>query len=220
MPSKVIAVSQQKGGAGKTTVAIHLAIAFAQKGYKVAVIDADPQASLSTWYKTRMQHKSDDMVDIYSGILSNWWGLKTEIERLRQEYEIVVIDTPPHTKNESEIAVKEADLVIVPMQPSPTDLWATASTLELAVRENPDTYLLLNRVVHNSRLAKQIIDELPKSRIQSIIGSRVGFANALAYGKAVTETEPGSDAAEEIWELHKEVEGMLERLNQLEKQSV
>ena len=198
---KIIAISQQKGGAGKSTIAASLAIAMRQKGLRVAVLDIDPQESLTSWYNARKKFVGKEGPDITFVSLSSLWGLRIEIERTKNSHDIVIIDCPPHTKSEAKTAVKEADIVLIPMQPSPADLWATTSTLELALRENGNTFVILNRVTYGTNIAKQFMEDLPTSHVISSIGNRVCFASSMSEGRTVTETEPYGKAAKEINEL-------------------
>jgi chromosome partitioning protein len=212
---KIIAISQQKGGAGKTTLAAQLAVSLTKKGYKVAALDIDPQGTLTSWYQAREKFLGKDARDITFVSLTSLWGLRLEIERTRNSHDIVIIDCPPHTKSESKTAVKEADLVLIPMQPSPADLWATTSSLELSLRENSNTFVVLNRVVYNSNIARQFLNDLPKSHVLSTIGNRVGFATSMAEGKTLIETSSSSKGAKEILEL---TDKILEKLE--DKQAI
>ncbi len=209
MMQRVITISQQKGGSGKTTIAAHLAVALAQKGYKVSAIDTDPQGSLTAWHEAREKYADKDTVELGFRSFSDWQDLTPEITRLRSENDILVIDTPPHAKDDAAIAITEADLVIVPIQPSPTDLWATASIIKVANQKNTNTFVLLNRVVRNTKLARQFIRDLPRRRIKSTLGNRIAFPYALAEGKAVTETDPYGNASWEIWKFVDEAENIL-----------
>jgi chromosome partitioning protein len=95
-------------------------------------------------------------------------------------------------------------LVIIPVQPSPTDLWATKATVELAAKERIPAYILLNRVASNSKLAAGIAAQLD-NLLECNLGNRVAFASCLMEGRAVTETDPGSVAAKEIKAMTEEI---------------
>lgn len=201
--AKVITIAQQKGGAGKTTVAAHLAVALSQKGNRVAIVDIDPQGSLSYWHKIR----EDKYGEGYTGLIFNslsGWRVGSEISRLRKQCEYIIIDSPPHTETEARTAIRSADLVVVPVQPSPTDLWATKATLDLAKAEKVPVKVVLNRVQPNSRLASIITDELPEIA-ETTLGNRVLYAASLMEGQCATEVEPNSPAAREVKNLVKEI---------------
>lgn len=212
MAGKVITVAQQKGGCGKTTTTCHLAVAMAQKGYKVMAIDIDPQGSLSSWYDARYKYGGSAYELLNCTSFDDWWRLSWEIETLKQEYDMIFIDCPPHTKNEAKTAVKEADAVVVPIQPSPTDLWATMKTVDLTNQEHRNTYLLLNRIVYNSRLSQQFIRDLPRRRFSTCFGNRVDFASSMAEGLTVLEAYPSSKSAKEVRAAADELEDILSRI--------
>lgn len=196
MLPKVITIAQQKGGAGKTTIAAHLAVALSQKGKRVAIIDIDPQGSLTAWYNIREERFGQGYTGL-NFLSASGWRVTSEITRLKQTHDIIIIDSPPHTETEAKTAIRAADLVIIPVQPSPTDLWATKATVELAEKEKKTIAILLNRVAANSKLAKEITASLP-NLLKSNLGNRVGFAACLMEGRCVTETEPSGLAAKEI----------------------
>src|SRR5690349_19079092 len=128
MAATVVTVAQQKGGAGKSTLAIHLAVAWASAGRRVAVVDIDPQASVSHWDERRGSHckgKANGNGEMPHVVKLAGWRTANEVDRLGREHDIVVIDSPPHAATEARIAVRAARLVVVPMQPSVMDLWAT-----------------------------------------------------------------------------------------------
>lgn len=203
--AKVITVAQQKGGAGKTTVASHLAVALSQMGNRVAVVDIDPQGSLGYWHRIREQRFGEGFTGMHFSSLSGW-RVGSEISRLRKVVDYIVIDSPPHTETEARTAIRCADLIIIPLQPSPTDLWATKATLELAHNERIPVKILLNRVPPGTRLAQAIIDELPeKDLAETTLGNRVLYASSLLEGRTATEVEPTSPAAKEIKHLIKEM---------------
>jgi chromosome partitioning protein len=201
--SKVITIAQQKGGAGKTTVAAHLAVALAQKGNRVAVLDIDPQGSLSYWHSIREKKYGEGYTGLTHVAVSGW-RVGSEVSRLRKQCDFIIIDSPPHTETEARTAIRAADLILIPVQPSPTDLWATKPTLELAKAEKVPVKVLLNRVPANSKLAAKIADELD-CLAETTLGNRVIFAASLMEGRAATEVDPNSAAANEIKSLVKEV---------------
>lgn len=207
MAARIITVAQQKGGAGKTTLAAHLAVAFTVAGKSVAVVDIDPQESLTLWYRLREERSGD----AGAGLLVNQitgWRVKTEVERLAAEYDVVLIDSPPHAETETRIAIRAADLVVVPVQPSPMDVWATGPTLELARDEGRPVLIVLNRVPPRANLTDDMIAAVKKygaGLARARIGNRVAFASALSEGQAVGEMQPRGKAAAEIKALAREI---------------
>jgi chromosome partitioning protein len=207
--AKVITVAQQKGGAGKTTVAAHIAVALSQKGNRVAVVDIDPQGSLGHWHAIREEKFGEGYTGLTFTALSGW-RVGSEVTRLRKSHDFIIIDSPPHTETEARTAIRCADFVLLPMQPSPTDLWATKATLNLAKAEKIPVKIMLNRVNNNSKLAQTILAELPESDLtETMLGSRVLFAASLMEGRCATEVEPTSSAAQEIKTLVKELTALL-----------
>lgn len=208
MAAKVLTVAQQKGGAGKTTLTAHLAVALTAGGREVALIDIDPQQSLTTWYRERQRLYGEDGS---AGLLLNsvsGWRARAEVSRLAGDADILLIDSPPHAETEARIAVRSADLVIVPVQPSPMDVWATRPTLELAQQEGVPALLVLNRVPPRANLTDEMVAEVKKlggKIARTKIGNRVAYAGALAEGCAVGETHPSSRAAQEIGRLAREI---------------
>ena len=211
MSGKVVAVAQQKGGAGKTTVVAHLAVVFTEAGKSVAVIDIDPQQSLSQWYRMREARRGDAGAGVLASSIEGW-RTRNEVRRLAESHDIVLVDSPPHAESEARIAIRAADLVVVPVQPSPMDVWATKPTLQLAEREKVPVLIVLNRVPPRAKLTEAMIAEvqsLEEHLADSRLGNRVAFAAALAEGHAVTEREPSGRASEEIRALMQEIQRRL-----------
>lgn len=191
----VIVVAQQKGGAGKTTIAANLAVALAAE-MAVAVMDIDPQRSLARWHGLRGGRAPAIALSEVSG-----WRMDAELERLRRAHGAVVVDSPPVIDEDARRAVRAADLVLVPVQPSPPDLWAAAGTLQLAREERRRAVLLLNRAPAAGSLraaAAAAIATAGWTRLAAVLGNRVAFAGAFARGAGVTETAPRSAAAAEL----------------------
>jgi chromosome partitioning protein len=203
--SRVITVAQQKGGTGKSLLAANLAAALARTG-RVAVVDADPQGSLSRWANLRRTRPSAAALTCTEAAV---WRLGAELDRLRRAHEVVVIDSPPRVDTEARVAVRAADLVLVPVQPSPPDLWAAEGTLALARSERCASHIVLNRAPASSRMRTQVeaqIAERQLPRLRATLGNRTDFALAFAEGLSVAEYAPRSVAAAELQALVKEVE--------------
>jgi chromosome partitioning protein len=132
--------------------------------------------------------------------------VSSEISRLKREHDYIIIDSPPHTEADAKTAIREADLVLLPVQPSPTDLWATQATLKLAKDERKLAKVVLNRVSPNSKLAQMALETLGQDEVlENMLGNRVLFASALMEGRTATETSPSHVAAQEVKALAQEV---------------
>jgi chromosome partitioning protein len=194
----VITVAQQKGGAGKTMLAANLAAAFAASG-RVALIDIDPQRSLTRWHdlrKARLEQAASLTFSDVSG-----WRLASELEKLRRTHDIVLIDSPPQIDTDAKLAVRGADLVLVPVQPSPPDIWAAEGTLKLAASEGRRAVLVLNRAPAASRLREAVEADIATRKLpilRQALGNRTAYAAAFAEGLGVTEAAKRSVAAEEL----------------------
>ncbi len=210
MAGKVFTVAQQKGGAGKTTLAAHLAIAWAQLGRSVATVDIDPQGSLTRWHAVRSAATGGKPG--FTHIQINGWRTQAEVEKLVRSHDIVVIDSPPHAQTEARIAVRAATLVVAPVQPSPMDLWAVHPTIELAAQEKRRLLLVLNRVPPRARIADELIAKVHElinppavDLAAAQIGNRTAYAGTLMSGLSVTEAARKSQASVEMQALAEEI---------------
>jgi chromosome partitioning protein len=194
----VITVAQQKGGTGKTTLAANLAAALSPSR-RVALVDIDPQKSLARWHALRRARLQEAAALTFSDIAA--WRLGAELERLKHAHDVVLVDSPPRIDTDAKLAVRGADLVLVPAQPSPPDVWAAEGTLAMAQSERRPAHIVLNRVPSAGRLRATVAADLAARRLpvlRAAIGNRTGFAAAFAEGLGVTESAPRSAAAAEL----------------------
>jgi chromosome partitioning protein len=211
-----VTVAQQKGGSGKTSLAAHLAVAWSgpQKSsgdepgvpLKVIALDLDPQESLAKWFDLRSERgEASEMLEVRR---ASGWRLTGELARAKREADVVILDLPPGADPANAAAIRVADLVIVPLQLSPMDLWATSPTIELALKTGVPPLLVLNRVPARARLNDEVIAAAKQSdwpMATTTLGNRVVFAASLMAGKGVTEEAPSSLAAAEMRLLAREV---------------
>jgi len=210
MAGLVITIAQRKGGGGKTTLAAQLAVAWARQGAQVAVLDIDPQGSLAAWVDLRRGRLGAGGIGFDFAALPGWRAAQWIEDRARSA-DLVVIDNPPHAETEAQIAVRAAGLVLIPVQPSPLDLWATKETLKMARDERRRPLVVLNRVPPRSSMTDRVAADLAVSApiATARIGNRIALVRAMASGLGVGESESTSHAAAEIAALADEVRQVL-----------
>ena len=199
MAARVTTIAQQKGGAGKTTIAAQLAVAAFETGRRVCLLDTDPQCSLTHWYDPRRQALGTDDTAFLLREASGW-RVGVELDRLRGAFEVILIDTPPHAETDAKAAIRAAHTTLVPVQPSPMDLWATRATMDLAKGEGATVLVVPNRMPPRGRLADTVRHQLSKDglpRAATAMGNRVALAASLLAGSGVVETDRRSRAPPE-----------------------
>ncbi|MGD0104324.1 MAG: ParA family partition ATPase [Rhodopila sp.] len=204
---KIISFISQKGGVGKTTLAIHLAVAFAADGLNVAVLDLDPQASAAEWKDFREQ----EMPGVIAIPSSRLPKVLKELETTGAD--IVILDTAPHSEGTALDAARAADLILVPCQPSIMDLRAMRKTTDLLRHIKKPTYAVLNGVSVQGSAAlgteKAIAAEFKIDICPVRMGDRVAYSRCLISGHSAQEYEPEGKASREVHKFHKWVSGLV-----------
>jgi|TARA_R100001086_G_scaffold144946_2_gene76501 chromosome partitioning protein len=196
-----VAIISQKGGAGKTTLALHLAVAAQDAGRVSLIIDTDPQATASQWGSWR-EDKPPEVID------SPPPRLAAKVEQAQEQgAQFVVIDTPPHADSAARAAVETADLVLIPCRPSAFDLAAIQTTVKLVQLLRKPAFVVFTAGSPNAPRMYEEADELVESFGISAcpvqLPDRAAYRHASAEGRTVMETEPDGKAANEIQQLYK-----------------
>ncbi|WP_085344854.1 ParA family partition ATPase [Vibrio sp. ArtGut-C1] len=208
---KVIAVLNQKGGSGKTTIATHLARALQLDGSDVLLVDSDPQGSARDWAAVREDHPLT-VVGIDRPTIDR------DVKNIARKIEFVVIDGAPQAADLAVSAIKAADLVLIPVQPSPYDIWATAELVDLVKQriEVTDGRLqaafVVSRAIKGTRIGGEVTEALAGYELPVLdarITQRVSYPGTAAAGITVLESEPNGDAAAEVRALATEIKQML-----------
>ena len=210
----IVALLNQKGGVGKTTLALHLAGAWAAQGLRVLVIDADPQGSALDWSEQRGRERMPRLFGVL-GLARE--TLHRELSEIARDADHVVVDGPPRVTGIARSALLAADVVLVPATPSPFDGWASGEMLRLLgeariFRPELIARFVLNRCAARTVIAREIGNELADSDppvLASRIGQRVAFADAARTGRLVWELDKANPAAREIAALASEVAGLV-----------
>lgn len=197
----IIAITSQKGGSGKTTLAVHIATRAAQAGYEPCVVDTDPQASAAAWSDWR-----GDFLPVV--VTAPPARLTRTIDSARKNgVDFVVIDTPPHADAAAREAIKQADLVLVPTKPRAFDLAALEPIADLVNFAKKPAYVVLNSVPAGATVlaeeARAAARELGLEICPVDLGDRAAFHRSSAKGETAAEIEPEGKAAQEIdalWE--------------------
>ncbi len=204
----VITFAQQKGGAGKTTVVAHLAAAWAEAGRTVALIDLDPQQSLTRWAKLR----SDPGIEL---IESKDYRAGGDIKAAKRTHDFVLVDCPGAASSLLENAMRESDLVIAPCQPSVMDVWALETVAATAAKLKRPLRVLLNRMPPRLASLDDVLTALGDNRallLATQLGNRNGFSKAMLTGRTAPELSARSTAAAETYGLRAELGALVARL--------
>jgi chromosome partitioning protein len=216
----IVALTGQKGGSGKTTLAANLAVALAADGSDVGVIDGDPQGSLTTWQRVLDERRGD----------GGWAGIRIRVfplggtalhEKASQVSTVgfnhIVVDTPGRIGDVQREALLLADVALFPVAPSPLEVWALRESIDLAIAagkrrpvERPlRSALIINRQRPNTAAGKRLRSDMEASAgipiLRTELGDRTAYRDAIGMGEGVTTYAPRSVAAEEVRALVAEV---------------
>lgn len=196
----IIGVLNQKGGVGKTTLAVNIAAALARTGKRVLLIDADPQGSALDWAAAR----EGDPLFAVVGLPKP--SIHKELAMVGEGYDVVVIDGPPRVTDLARSAIMASDVVLIPVQPSPYDIWAADEVVKLiqeasVFKENLKSVFVINRKIANTAIGRDVREALEAydlPTLEASIVQRVAFAEAAAVGKAIYEQDRDGVASQEI----------------------
>jgi chromosome partitioning protein len=196
----IIGILNQKGGVGKTTISVNLAASLSRDGSRVLLIDADPQGSSLDWAAAR------DGDPLFSVVGFPRPSIHKEIGQLGQGYDHVLIDGPPRVTDLARSSIMASDLVLIPVQPSPYDVWAAEEIVKLIdeariYKENIKSVFVINRKITNTAIGRDVGDALsayPVPVLIATITQRIIFAEAAVQGKSIFEIDAVGLAAREI----------------------
>lgn len=215
----VIGVQNQKGGVGKTTISLNLATALAIMGHRVLLVDADPQGSALDCSAMRGESSPFSIVGFPKPTLHR------EIASLSRGYDWTVIDGAPRVGDLARSAIAAADMVLIPVQPSPFDVWGAKDIIDIINEcrvHKPElkTAFLINRLFPNTTLGAEITEALASFEVpvlKTAIRNRTEYAKAARSGLTALETDPQGPAADEINALASEITGLLKHATKQER---
>lgn len=202
----IVSLINQKGGVGKTTVAINLASGLAESGRQILVVDSDPQGSVIQWQSIAAA-KEFEAVHLPNP------QLKRELKSLSRRYDHTVIDSPPAIEEITRSAIELSSLAIIPIAPSPLDIWSSKETIDLVKMlgkryRKLSSKLLIYRKIPGTRLGKEARDAMRSYDLDILsteISQRIVFVEAMIAGLSVLKYAPKSIAADEIRSLCQEI---------------
>ena len=199
---KIVALCSQKGGPGKTTLGLNLAVASEMAGHTTVIIDLDPQASASKW-KDRREQETPVVISTHAS------RLKSALEAAEENGVILcILDTPPNAESAVRDAAKAADLCLIPCRPAMFDIEAIEPTIEIAKMVNVEMRVILNAVPPRSSMlhqARRAVEVYGVPCAPCIVGNRAAFSHAIIDGLAAQEFEPRGKASNEIRLLYRYV---------------
>jgi chromosome partitioning protein len=213
-PMLVVAFCGQKGGVGKSTAAIHVASEWLERGKRVLLIDADPQATAVTWFNVAMESGTRRTPTVVA--MGNNMHRDGQFQSVAANFDRVVIDCPARIDAIQRSALLVSNLAILPCGPSGTDTWALTSSIELVQQAQDYRPQLRGGVLITrkqaatamGRAAREALAESPLPVLRTELGLRVAFSEAITGGYGVTSYAPRDEAAEEIRSLVDELDDL------------
>jgi len=205
--AKVIAFLNQKGGAGKTTIATNVASQLKSEGYKVVIADSDPQGSARDWGAV------DENNDV-TVLGMDRDSLTKDVAAIKVHYDFVIIDGAPQAQELAVAAIKAADTIFIPVQPSPYDIWACNDLVDLIKARQevtdgtPKSAFIISRAIVNTIVGREIkktLADFGLPTLERVTSQRVPFVDSAALGSTPLKTDPESKAAFEIKMLTREI---------------
>ena len=196
----IFGILNQKGGVGKTTLSVNLAACLARIGARVLLIDADPQGSALDWAAARQGDPLFSVVGFPRPTIHK------EIGQIGHGYDHIIIDGPPRVTDLARSAIMASDIVVIPVQPSPYDIWAAEDVVKLIAearvyKENIKSVFVVNRKITNTAIGRDVREALaayPVHVLEASIAQRVVFAEAAAQGQAIFEIDAAGLAVTEM----------------------
>lgn len=209
----IVGVLSQKGGVGKTTIAINTAATLALRGQRVLLVDADPQGSSLAWSSARDRDPLFPVVGMAKP------SLHRDLPAMAKDYDVVVIDGAPRVNELGRSAILASDTILIPVQPSPYDVWAAALTVQLIreaqqFRERLTAAFVINRRIVNTAIGRDVASILDQFGLPVLPGhlcQRVVYAESASQGLSVAELAPQSEAAREVTALVSSIAGVQDR---------
>ncbi|MAS36257.1 MAG: peptide transporter [Anaerolineaceae bacterium] len=206
-----LAVLNQKGGAGKTTLSTNIACQLQLNDYRVLLVDSDPQGSARDWHAASDgQHLPVVGLDRAT--------LDRDIKAITKDYDWVVIDGAPQLREMAVAAIKAADVILIPVQPSPYDIWACSDLVELIKSRQevtdgrPKTAFVISRVIQGTKLSKEVREALAEYGLpvfEHFTSQRVIYPNSAASGSTPMLMEPSGEGAKEVQRITRELNNFI-----------
>jgi len=203
----IISFQNQKGGVGKTTLSINVAAALALTGLRVLIVDSDPQGSVRDWASVREDTPPFHVIGMDRPTIHR------DLPEMTENYDHIIIDAPPRVSELARSAILASDCVVIPVQPSPYDVWAAKEIVAIineatVFKENIKSVFVINRKITNTAIGREVKDALQVYNLPVLdaqVCQRVLFAESAATGKTIFEVDPLSQAAVEIQTLTNEI---------------
>ncbi len=205
--TKIIAVLNQKGGSGKTTLSTNIARQLHLEKERVLLVDSDPQGSARDW------HAAADG-ELLKVVGLDRPTLDKDLEAVKSGYDWIVIDGAPQLQKMAISAIKSADVILIPIQPSPYDIWACSDLVDLikarqeVADERPQAAFIISRMIKNTILSREIREVIEEYQLPVFLGGtvqRVVYANSASSGKTPMDIDPDSEASKEVRQIVEEL---------------